>query len=307
MPLKLVDRAIIWAIGKLPTAQAKETYRLYNRALIFLRKEYMGKTFFGAAMHCDLDDAIQSYIFHFGVWEPEVSEVIASTLSAGDVFIDIGANVGYDSLLGSWRVGPTGRVVAIEASPTTFDLLKKNFALDGNSGNIRAINIAVSDRCGTLDLFEISKWNIGATTTLAGRGGRRVASVEAMPLTDILTPDELSRVRLIKIDVEGAETGILTNILENMRLFPRTMDLIVETSFRDDPDASLKLFSAMKAAGFTAYEIANDYAVEHYLTRTLSPIVKADTLPQKQCDLLYTRYPEVSPAAQSAFQEKAFV
>ena len=206
------------------------------------------------------------------------------------MFIDIGANIGYDSLLGSWRVGPTGKVVAIEASPRTFALLNKNLAMNQTSGNIRATNLAVSDRYGKLDLFEVSKWNIGAATTLAGRGGKLVASVDAMPLKDILTPDEISRVRLIKIDVEGAETAIMSDLLKSMSSFPKTMDLIVESSPMDNQEACRKVFDGMKEAGFYAYQIPNNYGVEHYLeSRQRSPIVKTETLPAYQCDLLYTR------------------
>src|ERR1700722_13409006 len=154
-------------------------------------------------MRCNPSDLIQSYVFHFGVWEPEISHLVGQILRPGDVFVDIGANVGYDTLLGSSLVGPQGQVIAIEASPITFAKLKENIALN-KSTNIRAVNVAVSDRVGRLDLFDVSERNSGAATTVAGRGSKVVASVEALPLTQILTPAEISSVRLIKIDVEGA-------------------------------------------------------------------------------------------------------
>jgi FkbM family methyltransferase len=281
-------KAAIWGIGKLPQFNNYMPFRAYDKALRLFRQEYIGKTYFGALMHCNLSDLIQSYVFHFGIWEPEISHLVARILKPGDVFVDIGANVGYDSLLGSSLVGPQGQVVAIEASPTTFAKLKENIALN-KSTNIRAVNVAVSDRVGTLDLFDVSERNCGAATTLAGRGGKLIASVDALPLAQILTPTEMGSVRLIKIDVEGAEPMILNDILDHIEGFPASMDIIVESS-PDEFEASSQLFSRMTQTGYYAYAIENDYEKDRYLSnRPLSPLVFADTPPLMQCDLLYTR------------------
>ena len=281
-------KAAIWGIGKLPQFNNYMPFRAYDKALRLFRPEYIGKTYFGALMRCNLSDLIQSYVFHFGVWEPEISHLVGHILKPGDVFVDIGANVGYDSLLGSSLVGPQGRVIAIEASPATFAKLKENIALN-RSTNIRAVNVAVSDRVGALDLFEVSERNCGAATTLAGRGGKLIASVDALPLAQILTPTEMGGVRLIKIDVEGAEPMILNDILDHIEDFPATMDVIVESS-PDEFEASSRVFYRMTQAGYYAYAIENDYEKDRYLSnRPLSPLVFTETAPLTQCDLLYTR------------------
>ena len=236
-------KAAIRAISKIPQFNNYMPFRAYDKLLRLYQQEYIGKTYFGAVMNCNLSDLIQSYVFHFGVWEPEISHLISEILQPGDVFVDVGANVGYDTLLGSSLVGSRGQVIAIEASPTTFDELKKNIALN-NSTNIRTVNAAVSDRVGKLDLFDMSARNRGAATTLAGRGGKLIASVDALPLGQILTPTEMRGVRLVKIDVEGAEPMILNNIVDNIEAFPASMDLIVESA-PDDPEASSQDFSRM--------------------------------------------------------------
>src|SRR5262249_40868032 len=82
--------------------------RAYDKMLRMLRSEYLATTYFGARIYCNLKDFMQFYIFHFGVWEPDISSLLERNLSPGDVFVDIGANIGYDTLLGSWRVGSTG-------------------------------------------------------------------------------------------------------------------------------------------------------------------------------------------------------
>jgi FkbM family methyltransferase len=281
-------KAAIRTIGKIPQFNNYMPFRAYDKLLRLYQQEYIGKTYFGALMNCNLSDLIQSYVFHFGVWEPEISDLISKILKPGDVFVDIGANVGYDTLLASSIVGSTGQVVAIEASPTTFAALKKNIALN-KSTNIRTVNVAVSDRVGTLELFDISARNSGAATTVAGRGGKLIASVEALPLAQILTPIEMRGVRLVKIDVEGAEPMILNNIVDNIAAFPSSMDLIVESS-PDDVEASSRVFTRLKQVGYSAYAIENDYGKDRYLTnRPLSPLVAVDTVPPTQCDLLYTR------------------
>jgi FkbM family methyltransferase len=281
-------KAAIRAIAKLPQFNNYMPFRAYDKLLRLYNEEYMGRTYFGAVMRCNLSDLIQNYVFHFGIWEPEISHLMSRLLKPGDVFVDIGANVGYDSLLGSSLLGPQGQVIAIEASPTTFAKLKENIALN-KSTSIRAVNVAVSDHAGTLDLFDISERNSGAATTVAGRGSKLVASVEALPLSQILTPTEISSVRLIKIDVEGAEPIILNNILDHIGDFPASMVMIVESSL-DDFGASSQVFSRMSQAGYYAYAIENDYERHRYLSnRPLSPLVFTDTIPLTQCDLLYTR------------------
>lgn len=292
--IRLLNRAIVELIRWLPGSIAKRAaFRAYNIALRMVRPDYMATTSFDARMRCDPEDYIQRFILHFGVWEPDVSKVIERNLASGDVFVDVGANVGYDTLLGSSRVGPTGRVVSIEASPRTFGLLQRNLALNALSANTRAVNVAVSDRPGRLDIYQTSKRNIGAATTSASRGGVLTESIDAQPLDQILTADELARLRLLKIDVEGGEPAILNNLLDRLSLYPPTMDIVVEATPKDDPAAWSKLFERLKAAGFMAYEITNLYDLVWYLDwQAPTPLRRIETLPTQQQDLLLTRRPD---------------
>jgi FkbM family methyltransferase len=289
-------KAIVSLLRSTPLPFALLAFRAYTRILRLLAKNICTTTYFGARLYCNPNDLIQNFILLFGVWEPDVSKVIERNLVRGDVFVDVGANIGYDTLLASWRVGQTGKVVAIEASPSTFAQLLANLALNENSANVRAVNVAVSDRPGKLDLFEPKRkidreTNIGSETTVASRArdGRLVASIDALPLTQILTPDEMKRIRLIKIDVEGAEPPILYHLLENLSKYPETMDVVVEMSV-DDLEARSDVFKRMKDAGFSAYAIPNEYSRERYMIwNQLSPLQMIQTLPNVEQDLLFTR------------------
>ncbi|MDB5489976.1 MAG: FkbM family methyltransferase [Reyranella sp.] len=288
--IQLLHKTIMGTIRRLPLPAAKLGFRAYNKALRTLGPEHLATTYFGARVYCNPLDLIQRMILYFGTWEPDVSRVIEQNLAPGDVFVDIGANIGYDTLLASTRVGPKGKVVSIEASPRTFALLQRNLAANAASSNVRAVNAAVSDRPGTLDLYEINEGNIGAATTLASRGGTLMASVEALPLEQILTPDELARLRLIKMDVEGAEPPILRHLLGQLATYPATMDIVVEATPDDDFDAWRDVFDRMRAAGFTAWAIENDYELEWYLRwRRPAKLQRVDAMPMRQQDLLFTR------------------
>jgi FkbM family methyltransferase len=229
-------------------------------------------------------------ILYFGVWEPDVSRVIEQNLKSGDVFVDAGANIGHHALLASHRVGAAGQVVAIEASPRTYELLERNLKLNAGAINVRAVNVAVSDRPERLDIYERDRGNSGTVSTLASRGGTVIASVQALPLEQILTAEEIQRLRLIKIDVEGAEPPILDRLLDQLSIYPPTMDIVVEASLDDNRDTWRHIFKRLKAAGFTAWAIANDYELEWYLCRR-RPIAleRVDVMPARHQDLFLTR------------------
>src|SRR5699024_3318028 len=155
---------------------------------------------------CRLPDLIQTYIVLFDLWEPDVTSLIRERLQPGDVFIDIGANVGHHSLQAASAVGKNGSVVAIEALPSNFSILQQNIAAS-NSGNIRTIHRAVSDAPGFADVYAGSPHNTGLATT-APQKRRKLkleARVQAAQLANCLQQVETEHARLVKIDVEGGE------------------------------------------------------------------------------------------------------
>ena len=282
-------RAVVRLVAPLPLFLAVRLLKAYCRALSTARREYVATTYFGARIGCDPRDLVQRTILLFGVWEPDVSHVIEHRLKAGEVFVDVGANVGYHTLLAAQRVGPTGRVVAVEPAPRTFELLRRNLQRN-QVRNVRLVNAAIADRAGTVDLRQVDERNIGAATTVASRGGTTIASVDRRPLDAVLEADEVRRVRLIKIDVEGAEPPILRRFVEQLDRYPDTVELIVEASPEDDRGAWLDVFQGLSAAGFAVFEIANRYSLGWYLRwRAPSPPRRIEALPSSQRDLLFTR------------------
>jgi FkbM family methyltransferase len=269
------------------------SWRIANKVALTLGGgQRITRTYAGSRMRVDLTDFIGTRIYHFGVWEPHLSALISTRLKSGDVFCDVGANIGYYTVLAAPIVGDTGKVVSIEASPATFETLSQNVKLN-NADNVRLVSAAVSDRPGTLTLFHSPYTNRGATTTVARGGFIREVDVPALPLASILLPDEKQRLRLIKIDVEGAEGPIMQNLLETIRDYPETMEIICEMSVSETiagaPDVDM-LVKRFAAAGFGAFAIPNAYDISAYLSFKRPHAPKAVVSPMiEQQDTLFSR------------------
>ena len=236
--------------------------RVVNPYLAWQPYRFVAQTVFGHRLAGDTRDMIQQYIYYFGVWEPEMSNWISEQLRPGDVFIDVGANIGYYSLLASALVGESGGVTAVEASPAIFQQLRANLARNRVT-NVRCVNLAAADRRGTLPLFRGPDHNAGETSLFQGPGFEPDGTVEAAPLGEILEQSEIARARLIKIDVEGAEGGVLPGLVPLLRSGRADLELIVEfhPQYLTQPGGSAdELVNLVCVTGeFHAYRLENDY------------------------------------------------
>ena len=260
---------------------------------------HISKTEFGAGMRCRLNDLIQRKISYFGVWEPNLTDFFYGNLRPGDVVIDVGANIGYFTLLAASIVGTTGRVISIEASPQIFGLLAENIEMNRLS-NVRAVNCAAAYADGEMSVYASGEDNIGHSSTIPLDDNKFIGTVKARPLHDILTSEELSRVRLVKIDIEGAERPVIESILEHLDLYGPDCEIAVEVSVENND-----LFAVMAARGFKAYQLKNDYSDEAYIGRhTQSPIAFTGTIKtlsdfifsRRDVDILTPTVPLGSPA-----------
>lgn len=229
----------------------------------------VGLTHFGAQMNCRLPDLIQTYVWVFKEWEPDLTRFIADRLGEGDVFVDVGANVGYYSLLAAECVGADGEVVAVEASPSVCAEFQRNVERNNVSSRVRLENKAASAQAGTLTVYSGPARNTGMTSTVPSRGADTPeCEVEARPLDDILSSKDCSKIRLIKIDVEGAEPHVIAGMTRLIpQLAPET-EIILELSPKWWEDPALKPSEVLRPftdAGFNIYEMRNSYSAWRYL------------------------------------------
>ncbi len=246
-----------------PGAPGKEALwnRVVNPYLAWQSYRFVARTAFGRRLAGDTQDMIQQYIYYFGVWEPELTEWISKQLHAGDSFIDVGANIGYYSLLASTLVGETGTVTAIEASPAIFQQLCANLARNDVT-NVRSVNVAASDRQEMRPLFRGPNHNRGETSLFQGEGYLPDGMVQAAPLSAILQPREKNNARLIKIDVEGAEGAVLPELIPLASSTRADVEFIVEfhPQYLTTPGKTADdLIKLVCAAGFHPYCLENEY------------------------------------------------
>jgi FkbM family methyltransferase len=146
-----------------------------------------------------------------GASEPDLQDALVERVRKGDVVYDIGANVGFFSLLAARLVTPVGRVYAFEPMEANVDALARNLTLN-DVHHAEVIRSAVSDTTGQL---RMSTGNNQATGHLAERGDDLVAvsstTVDGFVAAGKLPPD------LVKIDVEGAEDRVLAGMVETLR------------------------------------------------------------------------------------------
>ncbi|MGC8484781.1 MAG: FkbM family methyltransferase [Candidatus Baltobacteraceae bacterium] len=182
---------------------------------------------FGGVFEGRLSGVVQRSLFHFGLFEPNLTALIVGRLRPGDTFIDVGANVGYFTLLASKLVGPEGQVVSIEASPTTYAALRKNIEAN-DATNVRTVNVAAFDCEASVPIYYLPEEEFTSGASLFRAIGPKEAIVSAKPLAIILSANELLNARLIKIDVEGAEERVVAGLLQAERHLRPDVEIVVE-------------------------------------------------------------------------------
>jgi FkbM family methyltransferase len=145
-----------------------------------------------------------------GTYEREVQQLFQRLLGPGDVCFDVGANVGFYTLLASRLIGEKGTVVAFEPLPRNLGYLRRHLEANHVS-NVRLLPVAVSDRAGTAHFTE---GNGPAMGSLAENGGLEVRTVR---LDELVASGELPSPSFLKIDVEGAEDAVLTGAASLLR------------------------------------------------------------------------------------------
>ena len=149
-------------------------------------------------------------------YEPETEQIIREHLSENEIFLDVGANEGYFSVLAASIVGPHGSVVAVEPQSRLCEIIQINLAINELKGNIihGALGGAKGDHC-LLNLYP--SLNSGASSIL--HKPRLYRKVETAPFADpleFLSEGELFS--FVKVDVEGYEANVVQSLLPLLKL-----------------------------------------------------------------------------------------
>jgi FkbM family methyltransferase len=144
-------------------------------------------------------------------YEEETTRAVEFLLQKGMRFIDVGAHVGYYTLLAARCVGSSGTVYAFEPEPRNFRLLQRNVELNSYP-NVITVRKAATDFTGTAKLyvsFAESSWH---SLNESNDVGSQVVEVETTTLDHFLYTQRWPAIDLVKIDAEGAESAIVTGM-----------------------------------------------------------------------------------------------
>lgn len=150
-----------------------------------------------------------------GAYEPHVAAAIREGVPAGGHFLDIGANVGYFSLIGALAAGADGYVTAFEPDEANAALIRENSAANGLADTIEVHKVALSDRIGVLPLYR-NPTNV-ADYRLHADGAFQQNAADLVAVTD-LDSEHLTRtaVDFIKMDIQGAEGFAVEGMRETL-------------------------------------------------------------------------------------------
>jgi FkbM family methyltransferase len=206
--------------------------------------------------------------------EIRLAKFITNQLNPDDVFIDVGAHYGYYTLLASSLIGD-GRIFAIEASSTSFELLKEN---TDEITNVQILHAAASDQPGEIVFYEYPGPYAEYNTTVKDayddqpwlkRTGQKTVSVPVIVLDDLIRDEKIEKA-FIKIDVEGGELSVIKGLhhsLSNKELLI-AMEYLA-SDMEDNPHALAA--NMLKGAGYQANQMDADGKliplddINHYL------------------------------------------
>lgn len=294
----LVLPPVRWYFRYFPVRGGKRAvWRSVARHVRWLESWATAKTIFGSKLRVDPQDDVGRCIYYFGVWEPNLTAWIARSLSPGDTFIDVGANVGYFSLLASGIVREQGCVVSIEAMPRTCDVLLENVRLNGVH-NTKVMPMAVWDTTGSVELFgprEGISGTASALKTFAERWDHtNKITVPCAPLSSILTAEEIKGARIVKIDVEGAEWRVVSGMSDLLERGGNDLEIVVEVnpdSVRLDGQSCQDFLALFRKFGFHPYQIENIYGdLSNACLSSVSRPRRIERIPEgKQSDVIFSR------------------
>ncbi len=203
---------------------------------------------------------VLSYLVFTKDFEQHERDFVRRYLRPGDLFVDVGANIGLFTVLAADTVGPTGQVYAFEPSPETFVKLQKNIQLNAFT-NVIPIEAGLSHSDGTAELNVSSEgWDgydtfgVPMLTGSANFSLKGKVAVPTMQWDKFATSRNLvGKVRMIKIDVEGWESHVLNG---GTKTLSRSDAPTLQVEFTDDAARSTgtscaKLYRQLEAMGYT--------------------------------------------------------
>jgi FkbM family methyltransferase len=176
------------------------------------------------------DSTLGKTLIKKGVYEPHWTAWLGGTVTPGMRVIDVGANLGYYSVLFGTRVGPAGRVVACEPEPLNRQLLARNLDAHGLADRVAIAAIALADKAGPMRLHRDPGFAGVHSLSAANRNAPHAddsIEVSAITLDQLVAQHRLDDLDFLKIDAQGAEGWILEGASRTLAS-ARPLTLLIE-------------------------------------------------------------------------------
>ena len=213
----------------------------------------------GLLIEIDNDhEFIQGTIARTGVFEPGVTTVLTRLLGAGDLFVDVGANIGHHTLVAASR---GAAVHAFEPVPRLAERIRRNAALNRLESPIYVIEAALSNREGNGELYVAARSDDGSHSLLPGVEATQIDSIRVRLTTlDRHLVDHGNRApAVVKIDVEGYEAAVLDGARHTLDGFPYACWLIETGDRLSDQlgECAASVLDRFFARGYRVFRIAD--------------------------------------------------
>jgi FkbM family methyltransferase len=169
-------------------------------------------------MDLDVSEYVQAHLFVFGIFESETINFCKKAMKNGDFIFDIGANIGFHTLVFNSLVTPKGKVISFEPEDSNFNKLTNNISINNISNSISLIKKAASDKNETLKLYLAKDNNLGAHSIFErDELSKEFLEIPAIKIDDFVIENKIEKIDFIKIDVEGAEMQVIKGMTETIK------------------------------------------------------------------------------------------
>jgi len=215
-------------------------------------------TSLGLVFKVKAQDVVGRHIYKYHAHEPALGDWLVRNVECreGDIFLDIGANIGWYSMLFSRIARPGSRIFAFEPDVLNSQLLRENVRMNG-ADSVEVIEAAVAESSGKSKLYRYGDNNLGRHSMLES-SGRDAVEIDTVGLDEFWQARGLgdARVRVLKIDVEGFEYAALSSgraVLRRTELVLSEYSPDIMRAHGVKPEALLDLLGD---AGFTPWRVA---------------------------------------------------
>lgn len=246
---------------------------LVKLASAALRRNYKSSSIhFGRGAGLKIAAGPSNSPYSGGEVEQPVQEVIAEILSPGDIFFDVGANVGFFTIIAARIVEPSGRVYAFEPVRANVAVLRQNVQQNGLA-NVRIIAKAVSDISGDRQLV-VAQHSGGSALSEAEEqppDALGKIKVKSVSIDDLVATKTAKPPSFVKIDVEGAEIRVLNGMSETIARYRPRILIEIDGSEKDVVRVKRERCQTfLEERGYTFKRLRDSYPgsrwlVEHYL------------------------------------------